>query len=192
MPRTSHFSKGSLKSRGLNGYCGELLPVLFTTRSKMKEMKEILHSQHTKNIAYTALSGLERRFQKCLYLGDKAAIIASCSHPYFKAHWMPRSGVHDASGLLVQAAQYLSTMPIAKCAPQPDESDAFFTFADRTLSAKMSGGFSVCLEVFLCLEDNRTTIRMLHEYPAVKRGFTRFNTNLSSSPPWNASFLLPA
>lgn len=77
MPRTSHFSKGSLKGSGLNGYCGELLPVLFTTRSKMKEMKEILHSQHTKNIAYTALSGLERRFQKCLYLGDKAAIITS-------------------------------------------------------------------------------------------------------------------
>lgn len=164
--------------------------MLFTVRAKLEQVRENLQSPHTEKIAQAALDGLERRFQRWLCLGDKPAIIASCSHPYFKTRWMPRDGTHDISDLLVQAAQDLSTGSTANCAPQPDESDAFFNFAGHTPSTATSSAFSVRFEVFRYLQDTRTSITMLQEYPAVKRVFLRYNTNLSSSAPVERLFSL--
>ncbi|XP_042146107.1 uncharacterized protein LOC121835721 [Ixodes scapularis] len=68
-----------LQGSSNSGYYAELLPVLFTVRAKLEQVRENLQSPHTEKIAQAALDSLERRFQRWLCLG--------CAGSVYRVYW---------------------------------------------------------------------------------------------------------
>ncbi|KAH9369241.1 hypothetical protein HPB48_003085 [Haemaphysalis longicornis] len=125
---------------------------------------------------------------------NEDAIIASCSHPYFKMRWAPNEvpRASDFESLLLRAAE----------AHGPDHKNSY----DDTSSAPMYHGFydfeeedfptsgrseqtHVRAEVFRYLDVPRKDFAMCQDFPAIKSVFVHYNTNLCSSAPVERLFL---
>ena len=143
--------------------------------------------RHGSIILESCLSGLQKRFSALFRMEDDEAILASCSHPYFKMRWTS-SEVNksaDFESLLVRAAEAHAPIQADTC-DEPSSSavinHGFYDFEDGDTSAsERSEQTHVRAEVFRYLDDPRRDIAMLQDYPAMKAVFIRYNTNLCSS-----------
>ncbi|XP_053145229.1 uncharacterized protein LOC128342206 isoform X3 [Hemicordylus capensis] len=183
--------------QGDNCYYGQLLPTLFTLRTKLEELE-------TKNFRYCGplLQGVKanlyKRFEKYFHLSSEVneAIIAACTHPFFKLRWLP-ADIGDCSRkkiqeLLINSAKQTNPSTSQKCEEDlPSTDDKWFCFDDGKNSDTIATkSCKTELEILQFLQDKSKHISMLDGYPIVRRLFFRYNTSLTSSGPveWLFSF----
>lgn len=74
-----------------NCYYGILLPTLFTIKRALIGFQTDSSIKYCKSLADAALAGLDRRFENIMNFQSKysvPALIATCSHPFFKLRWL--------------------------------------------------------------------------------------------------------
>ena len=84
------------------------------------------------------------------------------------------------SQLLLEAELLSPKSPASKSAAKKD---TYFQFSDDEGDSDDSEKNKISIEVFQYLEDPRTSIDILHKYPAVKKVFLKYNTTIPSSAP---------
>lgn len=177
------FAVINILQKNKNGYYGELLPTFLTVeklillRQKIRQGSIILNS---------CLTGILKQFLALFKLEDEVAILASCSHLYFKM-WRTSKEVVTTSkleNLLVRAAETHAPYPENLCSettsPTTDHVTYDFEDGGSTASAR-TGQARVRAEVLHFFDDPRKDMSMLQDVPAVKVVSTRFSTNLCLS-----------
>ncbi|XP_064468371.1 uncharacterized protein LOC135379046 [Ornithodoros turicata] len=168
-----------------SSFYGELLPTLLAVRTKLKAASDSIRDKTLFSIASAVADGLERRFEDILAFNDEHALIATASHPYFKARWLPPGAPCDLENLLLKAIEDTGTVAADSQLAAYVGADDFFDFTPSPGETSTAAS-SMCqakLEVLKYLDDKRVNLSMLHDYPSVKRVFLRYNTNLCSSAP---------
>lgn len=170
--------------KSVNGYYGELLPTLVTVK---KKLAAIQHKTRIGAVIWESVcEGLQKRFGTFYRMENEEAIIATCSHPFFKLRWLSNEDgrARTTEDLLVRAAETCGFLP-KEPVPQDDFStpaleDSFFEFEVQAPSIQPPH-HHLRAEVFRYLEDPRSEVGMLQYFPTVKAVFIRYNTNLCSS-----------
>lgn len=172
----------NILQKSANGYYGELLPTLTTVQKKLNAIQPKTRTSAV--ILDSVREGLHKRFGTFLRMENEEALIATCSHPFFKLRWTSKEDgrASNLEDLLVRAAETCGFVP----EPLPGEEsfpaleDSFFEFDVQTPPPR-TPQHHLRAEVYRYLEDQRHEMCMLHDFPAVKAVFLRFNTNLCSS-----------
>lgn len=180
-----------------NTFFGFLLPSLISLGNKYEKMIAAEKYKYGGDqLAQMCLNNLQKRFSNILHLNCKEAVIATVLLPQFKLRWYsivkdPSLSIEAIKKEIIQAAKDL----IDGNADESDESDTknfdeFFDFSeDRTVlnmdttndtSSKIS---KIELELLRYLDDRKTHIHTLNEYPTLKKLSIKFNTCLPSSGP---------
>lgn len=77
-----YFAAIDVLQKSRSRYYGEILPTIVTVQKKLLAMKGKV--RHGSVILDSCLSGLQKRFCGLLKMENEQAVIALCSHPYFK------------------------------------------------------------------------------------------------------------
>ncbi|XP_064461884.1 uncharacterized protein LOC135372092 isoform X2 [Ornithodoros turicata] len=169
-----------------DSYYGEFLPVIRALKSKLESLNSSISVGTCRPVAQALLNGVKTLFRSFTELKDDVFILAAVSHPFFKLRWATggdkAAEKKKMTDLLLQAAaQQASAMQDKEnqedAAPTNDD---FFNFEDAPPEESL-GGSGSHLEILKYLEDSRTDIKMLHNFPSVKAIFIKYNTNLCSS-----------
>ena len=165
-------------------YYGFVIPVL---RQVEKQLMERLADSmtFTEPMVRAALAGLRKRFGPLLdqHPSQIDALLATVSHPQFKLKPIRRELRDDIKSQLLVEAELLS--PKSPTAKPGKKTDNYFQFTDdeEDSDTDFSEKNKISIEVCQYLEDQRTSIDILHKYPAVKRVFIKYNTTIPSSAP---------
>jgi len=120
------------------------------------------------------------------------AVKATVSHPFFKLRWLSLTELeHKETAVqeLFEAAvrQSVTCLPSSQLEASSQDDDAeevLFGFVGSTNSRSPSSSQSdPKAEMLRYLGDPRTSLSMLHDYPAIRGTFIRYNTPLASSAP---------
>lgn len=172
----------------IDSYYGAVLPALLAIKKRL----DAFAPKHTEPLISVLQSGLMKRFGDILSLDNiqiitskqKALIIATTSHPFFKLRWCPNEEMKPfVQDLFLQEVVRVnrvsqlneSTSLDASSSAQSD--DEFYGFtpvvhqSDYHLSAAQY------------LQDSSHDFQQLKLYPAVARVFIKFNTTIPSSAP---------
>lgn len=76
------FAAINILQKGKNGYYREFLPTLFTVDKVLNLLRQKIRQGSI--ILNSCLTGILKRFLALFKLEDEVAILASCSHLYFK------------------------------------------------------------------------------------------------------------
>ncbi|KAM7296462.1 uncharacterized protein ISCGN_021620 [Ixodes scapularis] len=178
-------------------FFGELLPTLFTVKSKLQE-KAGMDFVYCRPLLDAVTSGFIRRFDELLRMKPSAneATVAAVLHPYFKLRWLSREpqDVREHGQQLTEKAVIdfvnatkHTTRPLA-CAPSTSaasdvSADAFFSFEAHCGTSPSCQEDQVKLEFLSYLQDPRVEFDMLRSYPSLRSAFIRYNTPTCSSAP---------
>lgn len=145
----------------------------------------------------TALNVIDKRFGRYMGVNDvnRELILASVSHPQFKTTFLEDSDhKRRARDMLLQACSAMTSVEDDNDegtnvnTDENDENDDFFIRFTHTDTRRESYYSFIESEVSRYLNDRRTEVKMLNEYPNIKNIFIRFNTTLSSSGPVERMF----
>ena len=175
-------------------FYGDLLPTLLMMLSKLKEVEpNDIGLRVCRPLLAAVVSGFKTRFSKFLSLDPEVtdAVMASVSHPYFKLRWIAVLKLVDSDcdqATLESSIKAKFYAAVNKFGNSPKKissefhdtslSDDFFNYLDSSLQKD-----SPEMQAMKYLQDNRSTLQSLDDYPAVKSVFIRYNTALPSSAP---------
>ncbi|CAN7945571.1 unnamed protein product, partial [Ixodes hexagonus] len=101
-------------------------------------------------------------------MGNEEALIATCSHPFFKLRRISKEDgkAWNLEDLLVRAAEACGFVPETLPGDQslPELEDSFFEFDVQAPSLRTTQ-HHLRAEVFRYLEDKRHEMCMLHDFP---------------------------
>lgn len=176
-------------------FYGELVPTLFTIRSRLEE-KACMKYAYCKPLLLAVMDGFLRRFDDFLQvkLGAEDAVIAAVLHPYFKLRWLsgadPETYSHVQQLAEKAVLESLATASdIAGASPHPstsatNASDEFFSFEQGECAVEPGYQEAEAKLAFLnYLRDPRHDISMIQSYQCLKAAFIRYNTPTCSSAP---------
>ncbi|KAM7315888.1 hypothetical protein ISCGN_005671 [Ixodes scapularis] len=98
----------NILQKSANGYYGELLPTLTTVQKKLNAIQPKTRTSAV--ILDSVREGLHKRFGTFLKMENEEALIATCSHPFFKLRWTSKedgraSNLEDLLAQKANAAQ---------------------------------------------------------------------------------------
>lgn len=189
-------------------YYGYLLPSLLSLRNKWEKLKLQCMSSNGELLLRTCMDSLNRRFSDILNLTSESAIISAVVHPKFKLRWFnvlktPKYSLDAIKKLVIGAAEQLyiddddngseragssDTTPddfFDFNEPEPETSKhVMFTNTSQPATEKEAVKTSkIELQLYKYLDDKRSGINSLNDYPIIKKIFLRYNTCLPSSAP---------
>ncbi|CAG9832006.1 unnamed protein product [Diabrotica balteata] len=187
---------------------GYLLPSLISLINKYEKLLAQTKLKYGgEHLAKMCIKSLNTRFANILNLEWEDPIIAAVLLPKFKLKWYnvvhnPKKTLEDIKKCIITVAK--KQMELESC-NESDESgdqnlDDFFDFSDFrdqqvdnsctiTYNEQEQGSSvnnktsKIQLELLRYLEDKRTNLQILNEYPTLKRVSTKYNTCLPSSAP---------
>lgn len=176
-------------------FWGELIPTLLITAAKFDHIEvNDLRLRHCMPVLAAVASGFKRRFASHLQLDVEVtdATLASVSHPFFKMSWI--SLVKDSeidtlkssirSKFIAAANKFSADFESStEISPEMPASNNFWSQLDRSNSSSSKDNNSAEMQAIRYLQDSRVDLASLHDYPAVKKFFMRYNTCLTSSAP---------
>ncbi|XP_040068391.1 uncharacterized protein LOC115316839 isoform X2 [Ixodes scapularis] len=156
----------NILQKSTNGHYGELLPTLTTVQKKLNAIQPKTRTSAV--ILDSVREGLHKRFGTFLRMENEEALIATCSHPFFKLRWTSKEDgrASNLEDLLVRAAETCGFVP----EPLPEEEsfpapeDSFFEFDVQTPPPR-TPQHHLRAEVYRYLEDQRHEMCMLHDFP---------------------------
>lgn len=130
------------------------------------------------------IDALNNRYGLLLNLECDTATIAAVSHPRFKLRWL--CGIEDKK--VEEESNKIKTkilnlineenFEIMDSSPTGSEEDDFFEFEKRGTNKDVGHNE---IQLLNYLQDKRCDIKMLNDYPAMKKIFLKYNTPLPSS-----------
>lgn len=179
-----------------NTYYGYLLPSIISMYTKLEKIKlsgEI--RQLSKPLEYILDSIRQKRFKDLFTLKSKMAVIVAVTSLRFKMRWF--SGLRDENIIttckdiqswVLEAALELDQVQQSEVAVDENiEGDPFFDFKEdfNSLISLISSSNQSQYEYELLryLNDSRSNIQMLTDYPMMKKLFIKYNSVLPSSAP---------
>lgn len=172
-------------------YYGQLLPTLFTLVKKFEEL-ELQTFRFGAPLLQVVKTSVLKRFEKYFELTSEVneAIIATCTHPYFKLRWLPAATATNEStrkriqDVLTVAAKDINPLrDDNKNSYTPGEDDWFAFDVNTNDESGVAQTNKIELELLQYLQDKATHTSMLDGYPVVRKLFLRYNTSLTSSGP---------
>lgn len=178
-------------------FLGDLLPML---RGLLVRERKLLGTLvHATAFAQKIIDSIQGRFSNALNVDQKNPsdfLIATISHPFHKLTWILDEDVSELTRSFVEIV--IQNVPgstkLSSTASSPkrneDEDDDFFGYGNKDvkLTPIVSTADKVKMEVMNYLEDSRRDLKVLLEYPNVRRIFMKFNTTLTSSAPVEREF----
>lgn len=188
----------------LNTYFGFLLPTLTSLANKWKRMKVDFQGARyfsANLILNECINALYSRFSTVFKLTWEDAILAAVTIPKFKFCWYnslksenPTVSMESLKQMVISAIVAVfkddcSTMDSDDREKEEDsEYSGFFDFSDDDDVLQGQKGKeqdkkrrAIELELLQYIEDKRTNLSILHEYPHLKKLFLRYNTCIPSS-----------
>ncbi|XP_055836674.1 uncharacterized protein LOC129905264 [Episyrphus balteatus] len=180
-------------------YQGFVLPTLLEMRKKCVKLQEGNDLTVCQSILETILDASMKRFE--IYFKpnpeSECLTIASLSHPFFKEKWvsaidnLERTNVRElfinavkCENSKLNQAEEENIQETVKCEQEIDE----FYFGEEKPKVNTKSKLSIEVEALRYLDDERRDLKMLDDYPTVKRVFLKYNTGLSSSEPFEKLF----
>ena len=167
------------------GFYGLGIPIIRKVKTELEDLKNSGNLEYCTPIVDVALAGLEKRFGNFIEQDEEfvlEAMLATASHPMFKMGWIKAEKRPMVQEKLIWMAEKLSEFnPLTE---NDEEQDDYFKLTtddiQRSTQAKKN---KASIEVLQYLDDDSTSLQMLHRYPAVKEVFLKLNTALISSAP---------
>ncbi|XP_055836671.1 uncharacterized protein LOC129905262 [Episyrphus balteatus] len=182
-------------------YHGFVLPTLLEMRKKCEKLLESNDITLCQPILKTILINSMKRFEEYFKPSQKSELvtIASLSHPFFKEKWvsaideLERKNVrkHFVEVVKTEASKVNNNngeKDVQKPESGGDEEIDDFYFGEDDPKDMTKTKMAIELDALRYLGDKRRDLKMLDDYPAVKRVFLKYNTDLSSSEPFEKLF----
>jgi hypothetical protein len=172
----------------IDSYYGAVLPALLAIKKRL----DAFAPKHTEPLISVLQSGLMKRFGDILSLDNiqiitskqKALIIATTSHPYFKLRWCPNEEmkpfVQDLflqEVVRVNSVSQLNESTSLDASSSAQSDDEFYGFTSVVHQSDYH------LSAAQYLQDSSHDFQQLKLYPAIARVFIKFNTTIPSSAP---------
>ncbi|XP_071055951.1 uncharacterized protein [Onthophagus taurus] len=164
-------------------FYGFLLPSILSLHRKWTKMIDSSLDQ-VGLILRGCIDALNNRYGLLLNLECDTATIAAVSHPRFKLRWL--CGIEDKK--VEEESNKIKTkilnlineenFEIMDSSPTGSEEDDFFVFEKRGTNKDVGHNE---IQLLNYLQDKRCDIKMLNDYPAMKKIFLKYNTPLPSS-----------
>lgn len=175
-------------------YLGYLLPTIREVQKRLQQFKESNRYVYCSPLVDALSSGIQKRYYFAIYLFSvenlrfivsrfgsimwkRELVIASCTHPRFKLHWLPEEWCQKAKKWVLEEVEKFEEEVSKSISPiQTDNNQSFFTFESET---KQTSRVQLDAETFFSSAGN--DFRVLNDYSSIKKVFIKFNTTLPSS-----------
>lgn len=194
-------------------YFGMLLPSLYATKQQLMDLKSDNNNpvKYCKPLIESVLDGIDSRFGNILDFDSEIgqnAVIASCSHPFFKLKWIPDGAIIDkVKERLLRVARETGENCTATAAKSNDVARPGNKKYDAILfqycisDGSKKSGFQYRFvdsdipqealvkeqDVLRFLSTPRSTgerdLFLLNQHPIVREIFLKYNTPITSSAP---------
>jgi hypothetical protein len=167
------FSPVAVALDRLQGDCfyGVLVPTIIAVEKKLNGLLQ-MELKYCKPLVQALLDGIKKRFGDFLNQEKTDPVLAAVSHPYFKLRWVPTDKKDEVMENFLQIVCQMNEL-LTSADPGTDNSteakdDDFFGFENNPQQELAGSQNKIRLQCHQFLDDTRTDIQMLEQYPAIR------------------------